>query len=344
MASLITLMTQRIFASSLRRFLACAILFSCAVSSGIGQQVVATKTLGEVKALQARVQQVAAQVLPATVALQVGNTGASGSGVVVSKDGLILTAAHVVEGSAKVMVVFPNGRLVPGKVLGANATRDEAMVQIEGPGPFPFAAIGDSEALKAGNWVIALGHSAGFDPARTPPVRFGRVISINPGNFMTTSCTLIGGDSGGPLFDLDGRVVAIHSSISQSLQSNNHTRIAGFKDDWKRMVAGETWGRLTMNPMADPDSPVIGIEFAPGDGPGVLVKRVVPDGPAANSGIQAGDRVLAVDGQTVRDTRALLIVLGSKAPGNEVEVTFQRMGKDQKVKVSLARRGDLFKE
>jgi serine protease Do len=337
-------MTCRIFARSLRPSLAVAILFSCAVLNGSAQELVATKTLEEVKALQGRVQKVAQKVLPATVALQVGNTGASGSGVVVNKEGLILTAAHVVEGSEKVMVIFPNGRRLPGKVLGANATRDEAMVQIEGPGPFPFALVGDSDTLKAGTWVIALGHSAGFDPARTPPVRFGRVISINPGNFMTTSCTLIGGDSGGPLFDLDGRVVAIHSSISQSLQSNNHTRIAGFKDDWKRMLAGETWGRLTMNPMADPESPVIGIEFAPGSGPGVLVKRVVPAGPADNSGILAGDRVLAVDGQVVRDTRALLIVLGSKAPGNQVEVTFQRSGKDQKVKVQLARRGDMFKE
>jgi serine protease Do len=326
------------------RALAAALLVLCAAGAALGQEAVAIKTLDEVKVLQGRIQQVAAKVLPATVALQVGNTGASGSGVVVNKEGLVLTAAHVVEGSDKVMVVFPNGRTVPAKVLGANATRDEAMVQLEGGGPFPFAEVGDSAQLKAGDWVIALGHSAGFDPARTPPVRFGRVISINPGNFMTTSCTLIGGDSGGPLFDLNGKVIGIHSSISQSLQSNNHARIAGFKEDWSRMLAGETWGRLTMNPLADPDSPVIGIEFAPGAGPGVLVKRVVADGPAARGGVQAGDRVMAIDGQAVRDTRALLIVLGAKAPGNEVVVTFQRQGKEQQVKVVLAKRGDLFAE
>lgn len=311
--------------------------------AGRADELVATQTLDQVKALQARIQQVAAKVLPATIALQVEASGASGSGVVVNKDGLVLTAAHVVEGTDKVMAVFPDGRRVPAKVLGANATRDEAMVQLEGKGPFPFAEMGDSAQLKPGSFVVALGHSAGFDPARTPPVRFGRIISINPGNFMTSSCTLIGGDSGGPLFDLDGRVVGIHSSISQSLQANNHARIAGFKEDWDRLLAGETWGRLTMNPLADPQSPVIGIEFAPGAGPGVLVRRVVEDGPAARAGIMVGDRLTAVDGQPVRDTRALLIILASKSVGTPVEVSFQRSGKEQKASVSLARRGDLFK-
>ena len=103
--------------------------------------------------------------------------------------------------------------------------------------------MGASKPLEAGDWVIALGHSAGFDAGRTPPVRFGRVISKGPGNFLTTDCTLIGGDSGGPLFDLDGKIVGIHSSIGVSLTNNNHAGIDGFREDWDRIRRRRDLGR-----------------------------------------------------------------------------------------------------
>ncbi len=102
----------------------------------------------------------------------------------------------------------------------------------------------DSKNLKSGDLVIALGHAGGYDPVRTPPVRFGRVISSDASGFLNTDCTLIGGDSGGPLFDLEGNVIGIHSSIGHSLSVNNHTGIDGFKKGWDRMKKGESWGRL----------------------------------------------------------------------------------------------------
>ena len=180
-----------------------------------------------------------ARCCPATVALLSERTGSSGSGVITTEDGLILTAAHVVQGAEEILVVFPDGKQVRGKVLGANYSKDIAMVQIEETGKWPFVEMGASKQLEAGDWVIALGHSAGFDASRPPPVRFGRVISKGPGNFLTTDCTLIGGDSGGPLFGLDGKIVGIHSSIGQSLTNNNHAGIDGFREDWDRIHAGE---------------------------------------------------------------------------------------------------------
>ena len=157
------------------------------------------RNLEDLAKLEAKVEAVSRKVMPATVALLSDRTGSSGSGVIASEDGLILTAAHVVQGADELLVVFPDGKQVQGKVLGANYSRDIAMVKITDKGKWPFLEMGASKSLAAGDWVIALGHSAGFDARRTPPVRFGRVISKGPGNFLTTDCTLIGGDSGGPL-------------------------------------------------------------------------------------------------------------------------------------------------
>ena len=221
-----------------------------------------TRNLQDLIQLESKVQTVARHVIPATVALLAERTGSSGSGVLVAPDGLILTAAHVIQGADQLIVVFPDGKQMPATVLGANYSKDIAMVKITQPGNWPFVSMGASKPLAAGDWVIALGHSAGFDAARTPPVRFGRVVSKGPGNFLTTDCTLIGGDSGGPLFDLEGNLVGIHSSIGQSLTNNNHAGIDGFREDWNRLNAGETWGALTMNPFADPEMPVLGIGMA----------------------------------------------------------------------------------
>jgi len=301
--------------------------------------------LKDLQRLEVRVADVATKTLPATVALLSDKTGSSGSGVIVSKDGLILTAAHVTQGAEEVLVVFPDGKQVPGKVLGANYSRDSAMVQITAKGEWPFVELGESKSLDAGNWVVALGHSAGFDAARTPPVRFGRVISKGPGNFLTTDCTLIGGDSGGPLFDLDGKLVAIHSSIGQALENNNHAGIDGFLQDWKRMFAGDAWGRLSLNPFANPEMPVLGVGMGMRNGTrGVPVESVVPGSPAAAGGVRVGDVIRSLDGSEIRRANELLQVLAKRQSGDVVKLGIVRDSETMEVEVTLARREDLFEE
>jgi serine protease Do len=302
---------------------------------------------GALLRLQEQVAAVAKEKMPSTVALIAESTGASGSGVIVSEDGLILTAAHVIQGAEDLWVVFPDGRQVKGKSLGANYTRDAAMVRIVDPGaPWPAATLGASRMLEAGDWVVALGHSAGFDAARTPPVRFGRVISKGPGNFLTTDCTLIGGDSGGPLFDLDGRIVAIHSSIGQSLENNNHSGIDGFIEDWDRMLDGESWGRLSLNPFANPDMPVLGIAMGQHrrGGRGVPVAEVVPGSPAAAAGVRIGDVILAIDDVEIRNGSQLLQTLAKRNAGETVRLRLAQDRGERKVEVVLARREELFEE
>ncbi len=301
--------------------------------------------LDDLVKLQAKVQSVSQKVMPATVALIADKTGSSGSGVITTADGLILTAAHVVQGVEELEVVFSDGKQVSGKVLGANYSKDIAMVQIESKGPWPFAGLGASKPLVAGDWVVALGHSAGFDASRTPPVRFGRVVSKGPGNFLTTDCTLIGGDSGGPLFDLDGKIVGINSSIGVSLTNNNHAGVDGFKEDWDRIRAGEAWGRLSMNPLANPDMPVLGIVMGLSRGEkGVPVDTVAPRSPAAAAGVRVGDVIRSLDGSTVRDGNKLQVMLKKRQPGDKVKLGITRDRRDFEVEVVLVSLSSLYEE
>ncbi|MFZ9940982.1 MAG: S1C family serine protease [Luteolibacter sp.] len=297
----------------------------------------------DLAALEAKVKSVAQQTLPATVALVSEDTKSSGSGVIVSAEGLILTAAHVIQGAKEMFVVFPDGKQITGKVLGANHSKDIAMVKTKDKGPFPFVNLGESKPLRAGDWLVALGHSTGFDAARTPPVRFGRVISEGPGNFLTTDCTLIGGDSGGPLFDLEGKLVGIHSSIGIDRENNNHAGIDGFKADWKSLLDGNTWGALTLNPFANPEMPVLGI--AMGMQPklkGVMVEDVVQGSPAAAAGLKIGDMIIGLDGSKINDGGELLQMLAKREAGDRVEVELLRDDKILNKTVKLMRRNEIF--
>lgn len=303
-----------------------------------------SQTLEQLVNLQTKVAEVSRNSLPSTVALLSDETGASGSGVITTAEGLILTAAHVVQGAQMVLVVFPDGKQAPGKVLGANLSKDIAMVQITTPGPWPFVQLGSSRPLKAGDWVVSLGHSAGFDPARTPPVRFGRVVSKGPGNFLTTDCTLIGGDSGGPLFDLEGRLVGIHSSIGRSLENNNHAGIDGFDADRERLLAGNVWGRLTMDPLENPERPVLGV--LTGDRRnrnGVVVTEIVPRSPAGAAGIRVGDIIGEVDGSRIRSLDDLHRALAKHQAGDAVGIVIRREGERRELEVALQAANALYR-
>ena len=302
-------------------------------------------SIADLRSLETKVSQVAAKATPATVALVSERSGSSGSGVLVSADGLILTAAHVVQGMSELDVYFPDGKKWLGKVLGANYSKDIGMVKMVDPGPWPFVEIGESKPLEAGDWVVAMGHSAGFDPARTPPVRFGRVMSDGPGNFFTTDCTLIGGDSGGPLFGLDGRLVGINSSIGVSWKNNNHAGVDGFREDWDRLVEGQTWGTLQMNPLANPETPVLGIgmEMMRSRDAGVRIQRVEPNSPAAAAGVRVGDVIRSVDGELVREGADLQQVLVKREAGDKVKLGILRGDGKVEIEVGLVKREELYK-
>lgn len=300
------------------------------------------KSLADLQGLEAKVRSVVAKVLPATVSLFSTRNGSSGSGVIVTSDGVIMTAGHVIEGLDEVTVVFPDGKQEVGKVIGANRAKDAALVRLQGEGPWPMAALGDSEALEVGSFVVSLGHAGGFDPMRTPPVRFGRVVGRNQLGYLVTDCTLIGGDSGGPLFDLEGRVVGIHSSIGESLMANHHRGSSDFKKDWDRMMEGERWGRLTMNPLMNPDRPVMGFSVEGSGRGGVLVGEVAPGSPAAKAGLRPGDVVRTIEGRPIRSFNDLQRLLVDRRPGHEVTVSYLRGNRVIHRTMKLVRLADVY--
>lgn len=295
--------------------------------------------LQSLQELERKIQSVAEKCMPITVALLAADGSSSGSGVITDDTGLILTAAHVVQGSESMDVIFPNGKTKKGKVLGANYGKDLAMVKIEENGPWPAAQRGTSKNLRVGDWVVAMGHAAGFDPARTPPIRFGRVVSKGPGNFFTTDCTLIGGDSGGPIFDLEGRIIGINSNIGQALKVNNHAGVDGFLEDWQRMLRGEQWGRLVLDPLQNEDMPVLGVAID-WSRAGLIVGAVSRGSKALQAGIQPGDIIVSLDGQKLRNLDDLRNELLRQQVGDKVKLVILRNGQEMTKEVELVRRGD----
>jgi len=145
--------------------------------------------------------------------------------------------------AAEFTVFLPNGRNAAAKPLGKNLNQDAGMLQIVEPGPWPFVELADGRSVKRGDWVVTLGHSGGYDLGRRPPVRVGRVVRLER-EAVTSDSPIIGGDSGGPLFNLEGQLVGIHSSIGESIAENRHVAIQVFLRDWDRLKNGESWGSL----------------------------------------------------------------------------------------------------
>lgn len=300
------------------------------------------ESLGDLRAIEKKVKAVVQKATPATVSLLSNRVGSSGSGVIVSKDGLILTAAHVIEGSREMTVIFPDGREARARVLGANYNRDAAMAQLVGKGPWPFVELGDSSLMKTGELVVAMGHPEGYDAIRRPPVRFGRMMMRGDFGFITTDCTVIAGDSGGPLFNLDGELVGIHSHIDPREEKiNNHAEISGFLRSWDKMLGGVAWGRLGADHRSEVH-PVIGL-LLEADGPEIKVIGVPRNSPALEAGVRDGDQIKEIAGQVVSSFSELGDVLIDYQVGDQVEIVLQRSGAEMTLKIKLASRQEIFR-
>jgi serine protease Do len=191
-------------------------------------------SLDDLKAIERHVTNLVARVSPAVVALEIGS--AIGSGVVISPDGLVLTAGHVCGRPDRwVTFIFPDGKRVRGKTLGVDEDTDTGLAKIEDRGPWPCAPPGDLTNARPGDWTLALGHPGGFDRRRSLVVRLGRIIRLSPG-ILQTDCTISPGDSGGPLFDMFGHVIGIHNAISGSMAANFHAPITDYYQAWNRLA------------------------------------------------------------------------------------------------------------
>lgn len=282
--------------------------------------------LQQMLAIQNQVGEVVSKNMAACVAVSDGV--GFGSGVIVNDKGLVLTAGHVMVADGPYEIILPSGRTVKAKPLGKNLDVDTGMVQITEPGPWPFVEMAESvDDSMLGKWVVSLGHSGGFELGRLPPVRTGRVLSKKRHQILTDA-VLIGGDSGGPLFDLSGRLIAIHSSIGDSVAENRHVTIDLFRRDWDRLVRGDSWGSLPeLNEPGDKRRPgKLGVTIDRA-ATNARIKSVKAGSPAEDVGIRAGDVVLEFNRRPVRDGAHLIELVQTKNAGNVCPISILRNGK-----------------
>lgn len=286
------------------------------------------ESVADLKSIQDRVQEVAKVAIPRVVGLRVGN--ANGSGVIISKEGYVLTAGHVsATPDRPVDIILHNGKVVRGKSLGRNVGIDSGLVKINEGEDWDFAEMGDSDALKQGEWCIAIGHPGGYMRGRPPVVRLGRIISASE-RVVWTDATLVGGDSGGPLFDMNGKVIAIHSRISAPTSNNFHVPVETYRKTWDRLAAGEDWTDRQFN-----IGSFAGFSAEP-DAKGAKVTSVAENSPATLAGFQIGDIVTKFDGAAVKNLNQILETINKKRPNDQVEIELLREGKPVKVTLTFA--------
>jgi serine protease Do len=284
----------------------------------------------DLRAMQTHLQALAEQITPATVAIQL--KGGMGSGVIISEDGYVLSAGHVVGRSGQPATFFlSDGRQLQGTTLGANHGVDSGLLKISTDEKFPFAEMGQSANLQHGQWCVALGHPGGYQADRAAPLRLGRIL-LQGEEIIVSDCTLVGGDSGGPLFDASGKVIGIHSRIGEQIEANLHVPIDTYRRSWDRLARGDVWGGHP------PGSSFIGV-FEAENSEGAQIGKVVPGGAAEAAGIRRGDIILTFGGKDLARFSDLVATVAACKPGQQIEVTLRRGAEQLSVDLIVGRYG-----
>jgi serine protease Do len=224
-----------------------------------------------------------------------------------------------------------------GKTLGANNGIDSGMVVITDKADFPYLDMARSADLHRGQWCLSLGHPGGYKPGRPPVARLGRIQYADDKAIMT-DCVLVGGDSGGPLFDMHGRVIAIHSRIGSSVLANVHVPIDTYRDTWAKLAAGEVWG--TSGPLFNgikPAQSYLGLR-AGNDKMLLKIEMVTPGSPADKAGLKANDVILKVDNLPFASADDLADFLKARIPGARLNVQVRRGNDVMMLSVVLGKR------
>ncbi|MCV6591883.1 MAG: Do family serine endopeptidase [Silicimonas sp.] len=268
---------------------------------------------------------------------------ALGSGFVISEDGFIVTNNHVIQGADEILIEFFEGFELEAEIIGTDPNTDLALLKVESDKPLKFVNWGDSEEARVGDWVMAMGNplgqgfsvSAGIVSAR------GRALSGSYDDYIQTDAAINRGNSGGPLFNMNGDVIGVNTAI---LSPNGGSIGIGFAMSSRvaeNVIAqlrdfGETrrgWLGVRIQDVTEDLAEGLGLEEARG----ALVTDV-PEGPAMEAGMEAGDVILTFDGTEVDDTRGLVRKVGETTVGKEVRVKIFRNGETETLMVTLGRR------
>jgi serine protease Do len=270
---------------------------------------------------------------------------ALGSGFVISEDGFIVTNNHVIAGADEILVEFYSGDELPAEVIGTDPNTDLALLKVESEDPLPYVSWGDSEVARVGDWVVAMGNplGQGFSVSSGIISARGRALSGSYDDYIQTDAAINRGNSGGPLFNMDGEVIGVNTAI---LSPNGGSIGIGFAMSSRvaeGVIAqlqeyGETrrgWLGVRIQDVTDDLAEGLGLEEARG----ALVTDV-PEGPAADAGMQSGDVIVAFEGAEVQDTRDLVRRVGNTEIGSTVDIVVFRNGETETLAVTLGRRED----
>lgn len=277
-------------------------------------------------------------------------SSALGSGFVISADGYIVTNNHVIDKADEIVIEFFDGKELVAELVGRDPKTDIAVLKVEATEPLPFVGFGDSDIARVGDWVMAIGNplgqgfsvSAGIISARNRTLRSGPY-----DDFIQTDAAINRGNSGGPLFNMNGEVIGVNTAIispnggSIGLGFSMSSRVVGRVVNQLKEY-GETrrgWLGVQIQDIDSDMAEALGLEKVSG----ALVSGV-PDGPGADAGILSGDVILSFDGMEVENTRGLVTIVGNADVGKVVDVIIFRDGKSKTIKVTLGRREAAEKE
>lgn len=264
-----------------------------------------------------------------------------GSGFFISADGYAVTNNHVVDGADKVEVTTDDGKTYSAKVIGTDQRTDLALIKVEGGSNFPFAKLADGKP-RIGDWVLAVGNPFGLGGTVTAGIvsASGRDIGNGPyDDFIQIDAPVNKGNSGGPAFNTDGEVMGVNTAIYSpsggsvgiafSIPANTVKSVVAQLKDKGSVSRG--WIGVQIQPVTSDIADSLGMKKAEG----ALVAEPQKDGPAAKAGIESGDVITAVNGESVKDARELARTIGGMAPGATVKLNVLHKGQDKVVNLTL---------
>lgn len=261
-----------------------------------------------------------------------------GSGFIINQEGYILTNNHVIEGADEIQVQLTDKRKFDAKVIGSDPKTDIAVIKISAK-DLPSVVLGDSDQLKVGDWVMAVGNPFGLDHTVTAGIvsAKGRVIGAGPyDDFIQTDASINPGNSGGPLFNLKGDVVGVNSAIVASGQGIGFAiPINMAKDLVPQLIKSGKVTRAWLGVGVQEITPELAQSFGLKDPRGGLISNVFPNSPAAKAGVQEGDIVVEFDGQPIRESHELPALVARSPIGKEVVMKVMREGKEKELKIKL---------
>lgn len=265
-----------------------------------------------------------------------------GTGFIFRKDGYILTNNHVIEGANEIKVTLLDGRELTGKVIGADPLTDIAVVKVEAEN-LPTLSLGDSDAARVGEFVVAIGNPYGLSHTVTLGVLSAKGRAVPSGdsgqeyeNFLQTDAAINPGNSGGPLLNLDGEVIGINTAIIPFAQGVGFAiPINMAKSILDQLIEKGKVVRAWLGVYIQNITPEIAKQFGYEGTKGALVADVIENGPAAKANFQRGDIIFSVNNQEITDTKHLQNTIRSLKPGDTAEIQVWRDGEKKTIKVQL---------